>query len=187
MMMSALGNALALVTIVPTMVQQVALDLSLVPVYVAGFFGGPIVGGVTGLLSGVVPSVIFGPFGSLGPLGLSVAVGKCLVGLTTGLLSTALKARERRSIVAVPIVFAAFLPEAGWIYLVFSTLVPALLHGAPAFLQGLWAPILVKATFEVTLMAFFTAALAGHLGFRNFAAVYLGPVRPSTAAVEERT
>jgi len=180
--MAALGNVLAFLTIAPTLVQQVALDFSLLPVFIAAFYGGPFIGGVTGLLAGVVPSIWFGPLGSLGPLGITVAIGKFIVGVTAGLLMRAFRARERSTLLLVPIVFLSFLPEALWIILVFAVMVPVMLPMAPAFLHGLWAPILIKGLFEVGVMAFFMTALVGHEGFKRFVAGYfpvprIGPTR----------
>lgn len=170
LMMAALGNVLAFITIAPTMIQQVALDFSLLPVYIAAIFGGPVVGGVTGLLAGIIPSIWFGPLGSLGPLGITVSIGKAIVGVTAGLLSRIIKPTIRGSLYHVPVVLLSYLPEAAWIYAVFSIMVPILLPGSPAFLYGLWLPILVKGVFEVSVMAAFMSALGGHVGFRNFVA-----------------
>lgn len=44
--MGALGNVLAAITIAPTMVKQVALDFSALPVLITSVFGGAILGGV---------------------------------------------------------------------------------------------------------------------------------------------
>ncbi|MEM2328971.1 MAG: hypothetical protein QXE17_02155, partial [Nitrososphaerota archaeon] len=69
--MGALGNALAALTVIPTMVQQVALDFSLLPAIIAGIYGGWALGGLTGFIAGILPSIWFGPLGNLGPLGIT--------------------------------------------------------------------------------------------------------------------
>jgi len=168
LMMSALGNVLAFITIAPTMIQQVALDFSLLPVFVAAVFGGPVIGGVTGLLAGIVPSIWFGPLGSLGPLGITASIGKAIVGVTAGLISRVFNPANRSSLYFAPVVLLSYIPEAIWIYAVFSVFVPLLLPGAPEFLYGLWLPILVKGVFEISVMAAFMTALGGHVGFKNF-------------------
>lgn len=168
LMMSALGNVLAFITIAPTMIQQIALDFSLLPVYIAAIFGGPVVGGITGLLAGIIPSIWFGPLGNLGPLGITASIGKAIVGITAGLLARVIRPLSRSSIYHVPVVLLSYIPEAFWIYAVFSIMVPLLLPGAPIFLYGLWLPILVKGLFEVCVMAAFMSALGGHQGFRSF-------------------
>lgn len=174
--MGALGNALAALTVIPTMVQQVALDFSLLPAIIAGIYGGWALGGLTGFIAGILPSIWFGPLGSLGPLGITTSIGKAIMGITMGLLSRALKRwLDARTWLYVPVVALAFLPEALWIYLVFVVMVPLFLPAAPAFLPGLWAPILLKASFEIAVMGFFTATLAGHNGFKSQILSFLSP------------
>jgi len=166
--MGALGNALAALTVIPTMVQQVALDFSLLPAIIAGIYGGWALGGLTGFIAGILPSIWFGPLGNLGPLGITASIGKAIMGITVGLLSRAFRRwLEARTWLYIPVVALAFLPEALWIYLVFAVMVPLFLPAAPAFLPGLWAPILLKGSFEIAVMGFFTAALAGHNGFKS--------------------
>jgi len=175
-MMGALGNALAALTVIPTMVQQVALDFSLLPAIIAGIYGGWALGGLTGFIAGILPSIWFGPLGSLGPLGITACIGKAIMGITVGLLSRAFKRwLDKRTWLYVPLVAVAFLPEAVWIYIVFAVMVPLFLPAAPAFLPGLWAPILLKGSFEVAVMGFFTAALAGHNGFKSQILSFLTP------------
>ncbi|MCL7385386.1 MAG: hypothetical protein LZ158_03365 [Thaumarchaeota archaeon] len=175
-MMGALGNALAAITVIPTMIQQVALDFSLLPAIIAGIYGGWALGGLTGFIAGILPSIWFGPLGSLGPLGITASIGKAIMGITVGLLSRVFKRwLDSRTWLYIPVVILAFLPEALWIYLVFAVMVPLFLPAAPAFLPGLWAPILLKGTFEVTVMGFFTAALAGHNGFKSQILSFLSP------------
>ena len=175
-MMGALGNALAAITVIPTMIQQVALDFSLLPAIIAGIYGGWALGGLTGFIAGILPSIWFGPLGHLGPLGITASIGKAIMGITVGLLSRAFKRwLDSRTWLYIPVVILAFLPEALWIYLVFAVMVPLFLPAAPAFLPGLWAPIILKGSFEVTVMGFFTAALAGHSGFKSQILSFLSP------------
>ncbi len=175
-MMGALGNALAALTVIPTMVQQVALDFSLLSAIIAGIYGGWALGGLTGFIAGILPSIWFGPLGNLGPLGITASIGKAIMGIMVGLLSRAFKKwLDSRTWLYIPVVLLAFLPEALWIYLVFVVMVPLFLPAAPAFLPGLWAPILLKGTFEIFVMGFFTAALAGHNGFKSQILSFLNP------------
>ncbi|MEM2781890.1 MAG: LytS/YhcK type 5TM receptor domain-containing protein, partial [Nitrososphaerota archaeon] len=123
--MGALGNALAALTVIPTMVQQVALDFSLLPAIIAGIYGGWALGGLTGFIAGILPSIWFGPLGNLGPLGITASIGKAIMGITVGLLSRAFRRwLEARTWLYIPVVALAFLPEALWIYLVFAVMVP---------------------------------------------------------------
>jgi LytS/YehU family sensor histidine kinase len=174
--MGALGNVLAAITIVPTIVQQVALDFSALPVLIMGVFGGPIFGGLTGVIAGVLPSIFFGFIGGgLGFLGFSNCVGKAIHGVVVGLLARTLRPVERRkTLLLIPIVLLGFVPEAIWIALVFKVFVPLFIP-SQAFLSVILPTILAKATFEVCIMGFFTSALAGHEGFKSFVYTYLKP------------
>jgi LytS/YehU family sensor histidine kinase len=171
--MGAVGNALAAITIAPTIVSQVALDFSSLPVLIAGIFGGPIVGALAGFVAGILPSAFFGFIGGqLGILGFGTSVGKAISGLMVGLLVRAVKPSRSRTILLVPIVLLSFVPEAVWIYALFTIFVPLLLPNQ-AFLSAFVIPILAKAWFEMAVMSVFTTAIAGHNGFRVFLDHYL--------------
>jgi len=166
-MMGALGNALAFITIAPTMVRQVALDFSNLPVLIMATFFGPYMGFLSGLLAGILPSIFFGFLGGqLGLLGFSASLGKGIVGLTLGFLVKKFN-YENRTKILIPLALISFVPETLWIIFVFSLLVPLFLP-SQAFLAGFLIPILVKGWFEMSVMAFFLSALAGHTGFKNF-------------------
>lgn len=174
--MGALGNVLAAITIAPTMVQQVALDFSAVPVLIAGVFGGAILGGLTGIIAGILPSIFFGFIGGqLSFLGFSTCIGKALHGFVAAVLTKMLKPVEKRkTLLLVPIVLVSFIPECAWITLVFLIFVPLLIP-SQAFLSAYLTTILIKAWFEVCVMSFFISALAGHEGFKSFVHNYLRP------------
>jgi len=172
--MGALGNVLAAITIAPTIVKQVALDFSAVPVLIAGVFGGAILGGVTGIIAGILPSVFFGFIGGqLGLLGFSACIGKALHGFIVGLLTKRLNPVEtKKTLLLIPIVLISFIPEALWIAAVFILFVPFFIP-SQAFLSLYLPTILVKASFEVGVMGFLMSALAGHDGFKTFVFNYL--------------
>jgi len=171
--MGALGNALAAITIAPTMVSQVALDFSSLPVFIAGVFGGPLVGALTGLLAGILPSAFFGFIGGqLGILGFGTSVGKAISGLSVGLLARMVKSSYSRTALLIPIVLLGFVPEAVWIYALFTLFIPVVVPNQ-AFLSAFAVPILTKASFEIVVMSVFTSAIAGHSGFRAFVGHYV--------------
>jgi LytS/YehU family sensor histidine kinase len=171
--MGAIGNALAAITIAPTIVRQVALDFSSLPVLIAGIFGGPAVGALAGFVAGILPSAFFGFIGGqLGILGFGTSAGKALSGLTIGILARAVKSLRSRTILLVPIVLFSFIPEAIWIYVLFTIFVPLFLPDQ-AILSAFVIPILAKAWFEMAVMSVFTTAIAGHNGFRVFLDHYL--------------
>jgi|SRR3989304_3054000 len=172
--MSALGNVLAAITIAPTIVKQVALDFSAVPVLIAGVFGGAILGGATGIIAGILPSIFFGFIGGqLGLLGFSACVGKALHGFIVGVLTKKLNPiKKNKTLLLIPIVLISFIPEALWIAAVFLLFVPFFIP-SQAFLSLYVPTILLKAWFEVSVMGFFMSALAGHEGFKTFVFNYL--------------
>jgi len=171
--MGALGNVLAAITIAPTMVSQVALDFSSLPVFIAAVFGGPVVGGLTGFLAGILPSAFFGFIGGqLGILGFGTSVGKAISGFSVGVLTRIVKSSQSRTALLIPIVLLGFVPEAAWIYMLFTVFIPVFMPNQ-AFLSAFLVPILTKAWFEIVVMGVFTSAIAGHSGFRAFLAHYV--------------
>jgi riboflavin transporter FmnP len=170
-MMGALGNVLFLISQgVGQIAQGIAIDLSLIGVFIAGFYGGPLTGLITGLIAGILPGIIFGPMGSGGALGLiGLPVGKALTGLTTGLLTKGLKLQQRthQSLITVPTTLLAYVPEGIFTYMYFSLLLP-LFTPSGMLPWAVITTILIKATVEVIVMSVIMAALAGNKGFKDF-------------------
>lgn len=169
-MMGALGNVLfAISYFAGPIAPGIALDFSLVAVFIAGFFVGPREGIVTGILAGVLPGIMFGPAGTGGWLGLiGLPLGKALTGLTAGLIGKTINLHKpRSSLLGVPITLLAYVPEAIFTYAYFAFLLPFFI---PAQLLGnaVIITILVKAVGEVIIMGFIIAALLGNKGFRDF-------------------
>jgi len=171
-MMGALGNALFALSQSLFTIGQVALDLSHVATFISAIFGGPLLGGVVGILVGLGTGLYFGFIGgSLGFLGLvGLPVGKALTGVTAGFLSRALgegdQPSSRRTAL---IVILSYVPECLFTAFFFLVLVPAFLPGdLAAFLASLLVPILVKAWIEIAFMAVLVGALAGNKGFVDF-------------------
>ena len=166
--MGALGNVLFLISnYLGPLAPNVALDFSLVGVFIAGLYGGPIVGCFTGLVSGVLPGIFFGPLSGnwIGLIGLPL--GKALTGLTSGLLYTGLKIdqRKRGSILTVIVALIAYVPE--FIFTVFYFLVLFNYIVGP-FGMGILVAVAPKAWVEVIVMSFLMAALVGNQGFSSF-------------------
>lgn len=171
--MGAVGNVLAAITIAPTMVRQVALDFSSLPVFIAAVFGGPAVGGLTGFLAGILPSAFFGFIGGqLGILGFGTSIGKAISGFSVGVLTRIVRSSHSRTALLIPIVLLGFVPEAAWIYVLFTVFIPVFMPNQAA-LSAFLVPILTKAWFEIVVMSVFTSAIAGHSGFRAFLAHYV--------------
>jgi riboflavin transporter FmnP len=178
-MMGALGNVLFLISFYGVQIAQgVALDLSLIGVFIAGFYGGPLAGLATGLIAGILPGVMFGPLGNGGVLGLiGLPLGKALTGLTTGLLMKGLKLHQRthQSLITIPLTLLAYIPEAIFTYAYFSFLLPFFLGGILPF--TVIVTILIKATVEVTVMSIIMAALIGNKGFKDFVTAHFTRIK----------
>lgn len=178
--MGALGNAFALLTIAPTMIQQVALDFSNLPILIAAVFIGPAIGIEVGLIAGIIPMWYFGFVGSLSFLSFLVPVGKAMTGAAVGLLTRLVNpfSRRRGYLWIILIVLIGFIPEMLVIIATFGLLVNLFLPAETAvFLAGFLIPILVKAWFEMIVIALFISALAGNVGFREFLDSFVRPRR----------
>jgi riboflavin transporter FmnP len=167
--MGALGNILFLISnYLGPIAPSVALDFSLVGVFIAGLYGGPLVGFITGLFAGIFPGIYFGPMGQGSWLGLiGLPFGKALTGFTVGLLYKVfnMKQRNRRSILTVPLVAISYVPEFLFTIIYFVSLLPFFIGGGGA---GILIFVLPKAWAEVIVMSFLMAALVGNQGFGNF-------------------
>ncbi len=174
LMMGALGSAFfAISYYFGPLAPGINLDFSLVAVFIAGFFGGPIVGAFSGLVAGILPGIMFGPLGMGGALGLvGLPLGKALSGLTSGVIGKGLKfgtEKQRRSILGIPASFASYVPEALFTIGYFAVLAQFnLFAGATTYL----AFILPKALVELTITSVIMAALIGNNGFCTFTSIF---------------
>ncbi len=170
-MMGALGDVLFAISYsVGLIAPGVALDLSLIPVFIAGFFVGPVEGAATGVIAGVLPGIMFGPAGSGGWLGLiGLPLGKALTGLTSGFIARGFSFRKtrRRAVFGVPLTLTAYIPEGLFTFTYFSFLLP-IFFPSPYLTSAVITTIMIKAIVEVTIMGFVMAALLGNKGFNDF-------------------
>lgn len=168
-MMSTLGNVLFLISFyLGQLAPGVAFDFSLVGVLIAGLYGGPLAGFITGLFAGIFPGIFFGPMGTGSWVGLiGLPIGKSLTGLTAGLLYKGfnMSQRKRQSVLTIPSVIAAYVPECLFTIIYFVSLLPLFIGGGGA---GILLFVLPKAFAEVIVMSFLMAALVGNQGFSNF-------------------
>jgi len=173
-MMGALGNVLFIISYYTGQISSgIALDLSLIGVFIAGFYGGPVTGIIAGFIAGILPGVMYGPMGSNGVLGLiGLPLGKALTGLTIGLLAKGLKIqqRTRQSLITAPATLLAYVPEGIFTYTYFSFLLPLFMGNILPW--AVISTILLKATVEVIVMSVIMAALVGNTGFKNFVTAY---------------
>jgi len=170
--MGALGNILFLISnyVMPIIPGQVSLDLALVPVFIAAFYGGPLVGFLTGLFAGIFPGIYYGPLGLGSWLGLiGLPFGKALTGFIAGSLYKGLDVdqKPRKSVLTVPLVLVSYIPECIYTIAYFVILMPILIGGGGV---GILAFVIPKAWVEIIFISFFMAALVGNHGFSNFIA-----------------
>jgi hypothetical protein len=166
LMMGALGATLFAISYsIAPIAQSIAFDFSLIGVLIAGYYGGPKIGFLTGLIAGILPGIMFGPLGTGGIFGLlGLPFGKALTGMTAGLISSGLKfdKKERTAILALPSTLLAYIPESlfTWGYFVFllGTIV-----GTSVFLT-----ILTKALIEITIMGIIIVFLLRNKSFNSY-------------------
>jgi riboflavin transporter FmnP len=181
-MMSTLGNVLFLVSFYAgKLAPGVAIDFSLVGVFIAGLYGGPLVGLITGLFAGIFPGIFFGPMGSGSWVGLiGLPIGKALTGLMAGLLYKSLNMNQktRQSVLVIPLVIASYIPECLFTVFYFVGLLPWLIGGGGA---SILIFVLPKAFAEVVVMSFLMAALIGNQGFSNFVSNFVAQAKKAEA------
>jgi riboflavin transporter FmnP len=169
--MGALGNILFLISsYLGPIASGVALDLSLIPVFIAALYGGPLVGFLTGLFVGIFPGIYFGPLGQGSWLGIiGLPIGKALTGFTAGFLYKGLDVdhMQRKSILTIPLVLVSYIPECLFTVAYFVSLLPYFIGGGGI---GILIFVVPKAWVEIVFMSFFMAALVGNYGFSTFIA-----------------
>jgi hypothetical protein len=170
-MMGALGNVLFLISYLIQIIPGiVALDLSLLTVFIAGIYAGPKAGFATGLIAGILPGIMFGPAGTGGILGLlALPLGKGLTGLTIGILAIVINSgnRLRNALLCIPLICVAYIPEGIFTYAYFTVLLPLFLNSAP-IAGAIVNAIMVKACIEIFIMSFIIAALKYNKSVDNF-------------------
>lgn len=170
--MAALGNVLSFIPIGLSRVGQVGFDLSLVTTFVVAFYGGPFLGFLTGFAGGLTAGVLFGPLGGLSWLGLiGLPVGKSLTGLAAGALFKGLNVgrKTRPSMLTIPLVLVAYVPEFMFTVFFFLVLVPPVLGWLNL---GLLVSIEVKAWMEIAVMSVLMGALVGNSGFSAYMSAF---------------
>jgi len=168
-LMGALANILFLMSYhIGPITHGVALDLSLLTVFIAALYGGPAIGFITGLFAGIFPGIYFGPLGTGSWLGLiGLPIGKSITGLTAGWLYKGLGVdqRPRKSVLTVPLILVSYIPECIYTIAYFVSLLPYFIGGGGI---GILAFVLPKAWAEIIFMSFFMSALVGNHGFSTF-------------------
>ncbi|MCW4012777.1 MAG: hypothetical protein NWF07_07270 [Candidatus Bathyarchaeota archaeon] len=171
--MAALGNILSMITTqvgafapnIPLGPIQVslALDISHLTTFIAALFGGPVIGGITGAVGGLVAAFEFGFSKGNIVTGIGLPLGKALTGITAGYL---FKKYDADSFIKTSTLTAvAYIPEALLTFVLFRYLLPVV-SGLPVGIATLVAiQIIVKAFFEMILLGFLLISLTRNTGF----------------------
>ncbi len=179
--MAALGNALSFLSIQLTplapsiplgpVTVSLALDLSHLSTFIASLFGGPVVGGLTGLLSGLVAAFEFGFSQGNVVTGIGLPLGKAMTGVAAGYVFRLLNA-EGSPIRLVASTVASYVPEALLTLALFRYVLPVV-AGLPAGLATAIAfQIVVKAFFEMILLGLILVGLTGNAMFSDLSQRY---------------
>ena len=179
-LMAALGNILSFITtqlapIVPNIPLgpisvSLALDLSHLATFIAALFGGPIVGGITGAVGGLVAAFEFGFSKGNLVTGFGLPLGKALTGYAAGYIFEKYK-MDSWSRAAIS-TLVSYLPEALLTLVLFRYLLPPIM-GLPVSISTLISfQIIVKASIEMIILGILLIQLTNNTGFRGYAEGY---------------
>jgi hypothetical protein len=176
--MSALGGTLFLITQIP-LAQGIALDLSLIAVFLVGIYAGPRAGLLTGLIAGLIPGIVFGPLSPVGSILaiIAIPIGKGLTGLTIGLLAPRFNPKNN-NILGIPLTLVSYIPEGLFTCAYFLVLLP-LFVGSSIGTVVLYG-IMTKAIGEVVIMSLIVSVLVSNKAINNFIENYFGKTQQTT-------
>jgi hypothetical protein len=177
--MSALGNVLSAlsITISPIIPSiplgpisvSLALDLSHVTTFIAALFGGPIIGGLTGMIGGMVAAYRFGFSNGNLVTGFGLPIGKALTGVAAGYIMRRVRVFERQKAALVLSTILSYIPEGVFTIFVFIMVFPVFFPTTPlSFLIPFTIQIIVKAFFEMIVMGLILAAMIENQGFTGY-------------------
>ncbi len=174
-LMAALGNVLSFVSIqlsplVPSIPLgpisvSLALDLSHIATFIAALLGGPVVGGLTGLVGGSVAAFEFGVSQGNILSTIGIPIGKALTGVFAGLLFKSLSNGKLRLVGATVV---SYVPEAAFTWVLFVYLLPLFLGLPQQIAMAVAVQIIIKAFIEMLLMGAILAYLTASRGFQSF-------------------
>ena len=174
-MMAALGNVLSFISIqLSPIIPQIplgpisfslALDFSHLATFIAALIGGPIVGGLVGLVGGAVAAFQFGFSQGNILSGICLPIGKAMTGIAAGILFKKLNSGSLKTMLGTVL---SYIPEAIFTALIFIYLYPAFYGFPQALAIVVAAQILVKAFVEMLIMGAILSFIARNKGFRSF-------------------
>ena len=176
--MSALGNVLSALSITVSPIipsiplgpisVSMALDLSHLTTFVAAIFGGPTIGGLTGMIGGLVAAYRFGF--STGNLitGFGLPIGKAMTGIVAGYIMGSYGLVNRHKLSAVLATVVAYVPEGVFTAFLFLYMLPPVFGLPIAVMRLITAQILAKALFEMVVMGLVLALMLENQGFTEY-------------------
>jgi len=186
--MGALGNILSWLSISlapllpeiplgPLFSISIALDLSHLTTFIAALYGGPAIGGLTGLVGGLVAANVFGFSKGNLVTGFALPIGKALTGVTAGFLMRALglQSERRHRALIVALTLLSYIPEALFTVWIFLSVLP-MVFATPEMSFSTWyhifypivLTILTKASIEMLTEGLILAALSMNRSFTSF-------------------
>ncbi len=176
--MAALGNVLSFVSIrmapilpsVPLgpISVSLALDLSHLSTFIAALFGGPLLGGLTGLIGGSVAAFEFGFSKANIITGIGLPIGKAMTGVTAGFILGRMNLFQGQKLSKVFATAISYIPEGLFTAFVFIKILPVFFPMDPLFLIPFTVQIIVKAFFEMIVMGLILVAIAKNQGFTGY-------------------
>jgi len=172
---AALGNVLSFITInmAPIMPNfpgtniSMALDLSHLATFIASLYGGPIVGGLTGLIGGSVAAFEFGFSKGNMVAGIGLPIGKALTGVAAGILFKKLDITSKKFYGPV-ITVISYIPEGIFTYFLFVYLYPIFVGLPVEIATTIAISILTKAFVEMVAIGIVIIGLVSNSGFRRY-------------------
>jgi len=182
-MMAAMGNVLSLISLRmaplvpsiplgPGLTFSLALDLSHIATFIAALFGGPVVGGLTGMIGGIIAAFEFGFSQGNFLTGFGLPIGKALTGIAAGVLMKRLE--ERGGVMYVIGTILSYIPEALLTVVIFMWLFPLFIPFSEAWVTLFTIQILVKAFVEMIIMGVILMRVMGNRGFKVYVQGLLG-------------
>jgi len=179
-MMAALGNVLSFLSMQLTQAPNVslgpvsvslALDLSHLATFIASLFGGPLVGGLTGLVGGLVAAFEFGFSKGNFVTGFGLPLGKAMTGVAAGYVFRWVY-REGGAGRLVVSTVVSYVPEALLTLVLFVYVLPPVTGLPVALATAVAVQIVVKAFVEMVILGIILAGLMSNLGFKTYARGY---------------
>ena len=204
--MGALGNVLSWVSIslapfIPKIpfgliTISIALDFSHLTTFIGALYGGPALGGLTGLIGGLVAANEFGFSQGNLVTGFALPIGKALTGVAAGLIMRALglspnnhgilviasklqSVKERAlllkiyRILIVPSTILGYIPEGVFTVFVFLIMLPLYLQVPAEWFYLIVVQILIKAFIEMFAIGVVLVGLTMNRAFTDFVERYI--------------